>query len=58
MQMKDDDLGVKGGQGRTGREVADLTWFWVILALVGLVSLLMLAGCIKPPPGKLPFHSL
>ncbi len=44
MNEIDEDLGVRGGQGRTAGENADLAWFWGMFALAILVALVMLFG--------------
>lgn len=46
-----ESLGVKGGQGRSAGEIADLTWFWFIFACaIGVAVCVCCSSCVRDIP--------
>ena len=45
MDAEERDLGVRGGQGRSGRELHESSLLWAFMILAAAVCLFLLAGC-------------
>lgn len=41
----DEEMGVRGGQGRSGRELHESSLMWAVMVLVAAVCLFVLPGC-------------